>query len=231
MKTNAPGSRAQTNLAGLAIALVFLTAATVSGVVIADRALVGATGDSLEQQRAEQVATAFADDPSLTTPVGALDATTLNETNVSTLETSLPILRGLEFRIRVNGTVVAERGDVSGGTTLSRGVAVATPRIESETISLDSDDSASIPGRTGSVRLDVDPDPDTTVETIRINDRVELHRPTGIEGTHVVNVSTTAPPLVRAEVNGSTPTGTITVEATVYDVETTTMEVTVDADA
>ncbi|WP_410765563.1 hypothetical protein [Haloferax sp. DFSO60] len=224
-------ARAQTNLAGLAIALVFLTAATVSGVVIADRTLVDATGDSLEQQRAEQVAAAVADEPSLTTPLGAFDVTALNATNASTLEAALPVLRGIDYRISVNGTVVAERGDADGGVTVRRGVAVATPRFESETISLDSDDSASIAGRTDAVRLVVNPDGNTTVETIRVNDRVVLHRPTGIEGTHVVNVSASAAPLIRAEVSGPTPSGTIVADATVYDVETTTMEVTVDATA
>lgn len=224
-------ARAQTTLAGLAIALVLVTTVTAGTVVVADRTLVDATGDPLERRRAVQAAESLSTDPPahLTTVPGTLDAASLNETNASRLADAIPALRGVDFRVTLDGDTVAARGPPDDGTTVARGVAVVTTRTETETIDLGDGDSTTIGGRTGEIRVDVDPAGETTVETIRVGDRVVLHRPTGIEGSHVVAVSRDADPVVRVEAAGDAVAGRVTASAVVAERRTATLEVTVDA--
>lgn len=228
--------RGQTTLAGLAVALVILTTVTVGSIVAADRALSdAAAGSPLEQHRAERAADALVADSPITTDRGYVAPPLVNGTNASDLVAAVPSLRGVAFSVRVEGRTVAERGTVTDGVTVSRGVVVVENRTGGGRIDLETDAATTLDGRTDEVRFDVDPGDNTTVRTIRVNDRVVLHRPTGIEGTHVVSVSPHAPPLIRvdaegnAAANSSGPAGTVTATATLFETRTALVEVTVDA--
>ncbi|AFK18320.1 hypothetical protein E6P09_06015 [Haloferax mediterranei ATCC 33500] len=222
-------ARAQTTLAGLAVALVLVTTVTAGSIVVADRTLADATNDPLEQHQAERAADALVTDSPLTTAQGRIDKSLVNKTNASELATAVPTLRSVDFRVRVDGETIAAQGDPQGGTTVSRGAVAIETRTASETIDLNDSDAATLNGRTNRIQFDVNPDPDTTVRTIRVGDRVVLHRPTGIEGTHTVNVTDYADPVIRVERVGPAPTGSVTATATLFETEAARIEVTVDA--
>ncbi|MDS0242115.1 MULTISPECIES: hypothetical protein [unclassified Haloferax] len=225
-------TRAQTTLAGLAVALVLVTAVTVGAVAAADRALAGATGDSLEQQRAERAAAALLTDSPITWSDNGSDAIDLalaNDTNATVLAAAVPPLRDAAFRVRIDGRTVAERGDPSGGATVSRGAVAVTRRNVRGSINLSAETNTTLTGRTNRTQLDVDPAPNTTVQTIRVGDRVVLHRPGGIEGRRVVGVPSRTDPVIRVETAGSDPYGTVDVSATAFDSTVVRIEVTVDA--
>lgn len=227
--------RGQTTLAGLAVALVLLTTVTVGGIVAADRALADATGSPLEGHRAERGADALVAGSPLTTDGGYVTQSLANETNASDLVAAIPSLRGVAFSVRFDGQEVASRGTPTGGVTVSRGVVAAETHTDSERIDLGEEDAATLDGRTDEIRFDVEPGANTTVRTIRVGDRVALHRPTGIEGTHTVTVSSYASPTVGvdaerdAPTGSETPGGTVTATATIVETRAARVEVTVDA--
>ncbi|ELZ74689.1 hypothetical protein C455_17142 [Haloferax larsenii JCM 13917] len=223
--------RGQTTLAGLAIALVLLTAVTTTSVVLADQALVDATGDPPEQRHAESAASALVTESPLAISDGTVSAERVNQTNASELASAIPALRGTDFRVVVDGNVVATRGGINNttGTTATRGVGLLSTRSDQITFAIDNDSRGSLDGRTDQLRIDVDPANGTTVRAVTVNDRVVLHRPTGVEGTHTVNVSTYADPTVGVEATGPAPAGQVTVSATIIERRPTRVEVTVDA--
>ncbi|KAB1192333.1 hypothetical protein GJR96_02300 [Haloferax sp. MBLA0076] len=223
------GSRGQTTLAGLAVALVLLTTVTAGSIVAADRALSDATDTSLDRARADRAATALVTDSPVVTSHGYVDAQRANETNATELAAAIPTLRGVAFSVRFDGDEIAARGDVSDSVHVSRGVVVADYHTDSESIDVDGEDATTLDGRTGRIEFDVDPGANTTVRTIRVGDRVVLHRPTGIEGTHSVNVSSHAAPVIRVDVAGPAPAGTVTATARVFETRTGRIEVAVDA--
>jgi hypothetical protein len=222
-------SRGQTTLAGLAVALVLLTTVTAGSIVAADRALVDATGSSLEHHRAERTATTLVTDSPMATTDGTVDTTLVNETNASALVAAVPSLRGTAFSVWFDGREIAARGDVTDGVRVSRGVVAVERHTDSEAINLSERDSTTLDGRTERIRFDVDPRNNTTVETVRVGDTVVLHRATGIEGEHVVDVSSYATPVVRVDVTGPNPTGTVTATATMFETRAARVEVVVDA--
>ncbi|RDZ46388.1 hypothetical protein C5B91_01575 [Haloferax sp. Atlit-10N] len=230
---NRPAARAQTTLAGLAVALVLVTAVTVGGVVAADRALADAAGESLEQHRAERTADALVtESPLVSSDNGsaaeAIDLALANDTNATELAAAVPSLRGVAFRVRVDDRTIAERGDLSGGHTVSRGALAVSRRSVGGTVDLSEETTTTLDGRTNRVRLDVNPGSNTTVQTVRVGDRVVLHRPTGIEGVRVVEVSSRASPVIRVETAESDPSGSVDASATAFDSTVVRIEVTVD---
>ncbi|POG53718.1 DUF7263 family protein [Haloferax marisrubri] len=225
-------ARAQTTLAGLAVALVLVTAVTVGAVAAADRVLADAAGESLEQHRAERAADALVtDSPLVSSDDGsdAIDLALANDTNATALAAAVPSLRDAAFRVRVDGRTIAERGDPSGGHTVGRGALAVSRRSVGATIDLSEETTATLDGRTNRVRLDVNPGANTTIRTIRVDDRVVLHRPTGIEGERVVEVSSRSDPLIRVETAESDPSGSVDASATALDSTVVRLEVTVDA--
>ncbi|MFK5603433.1 DUF7263 family protein [Haloferax volcanii] len=225
-------ARAQTTLAGLAVALVLVTAVTVGAVAAADRVLADAAGESLEQHRAESAADALLTESPITwsdNGSDAVDLTLANETNATVLAAAVPPLRGAAFRVRIDGRTVAERGDPSSGYTVSRGAVGVNRRTVRRSINLSAEPNTTLTGRTNRTRLDVNPAPNTTVQTIWVDDRVALHQPAGIEGQHVVGVSSRPDHEVRVETTGDEPSGSVDVSATAFDATVVRIEVTVDA--
>ncbi|KAB1197162.1 MULTISPECIES: hypothetical protein [Haloferax] len=221
--------RGQTTLAGLAVALVLLTTVTAGSIVAADRALADATSSPLEQHRAERAAEALVTDGPITTSDGYVSPSLANETNASELSTAVPALRGVSFTVRFAGREIARQGTVTDGSRVSRGVVVVETRTDSERIELEDGMVGTLDGQTDEIQVDIDPRNNTTVRTIRVDDRVVLHRPTGLRGTHTVAVSSYASPVVRVEAAGDDPEGTVTVTATVFETRTERVEVSVDA--
>ncbi|PSQ06734.1 hypothetical protein BRC97_05495 [Halobacteriales archaeon QS_6_71_20] len=132
-----------------------------------------------------------------------------------------PPLAGASFRVRVDGEPVVERGDPVDGVTLRRIVLVAA--TEERTRRTDAGERLTLPRRTDRIRLDFR---NASVETVRANGRVVLHRPGGLRGEETVAVSRIETLTLAFDANA---TGTVTVTSVPERTRKATLEVTVDA--
>ncbi len=218
------------NLPALAVALLVLTVVTGLSVGMADRAYLSAERDA----RSQQVATAtserlVSDESPLTLRQNVLDATEIDGLNRSRFETLFPVTSTHDFRVTLGDTVVAERGDPTGGATVRRIVLVErqdevtrTPRLST------SDPRFTLPRRTSNVTLTVRPPNGTTVSAVRANGRIVLRNESGLDGTFSVRVSRFETAQFAFETTGPLPTGSVRV--TYYPPETrkAILEVAVD---
>jgi len=219
--------RAQANLPALAVALVVLASAAGLSVAFADAAFADADRDPGDRR----VAAALSDrlvaaDSSTTRRANVLREGALSLT-AEDLDRSFPVARDHAVRIDVGEETVLERGDPTGGSTVRRVVLVARQQTVTLTPTLDRN-ATTLPRRTGRVTLTVRPG-NATVETVRANDRVVLHDPSGLNGTYELRVSRFE--TLRLTYGADRPLPRGSVELTYYPVRTTkaTLAVTVDA--
>jgi hypothetical protein len=219
-------TRGQANLPALAVALVLLTSTAGLSVALADAAFAGVDRDPADRRIAYALSDRLVDDDSPTTR----RANVLRESALSLtpamLDESFPVVRGHAVRLDVGGTTVLERGDPTGGATVRRVVLVARGQSVTLVPTLDRN-ATTLPRRTERVTLAVRP-ANATVETVRANDRVVLHDPSGLNGTYDVRVSRFETVRLRFETDRPLARGSI--ELTYYPTVTTkaTLAVTVD---
>jgi hypothetical protein len=220
-------TRGQANLPALAVALVLLTSTTGLAVALADAAFAAADRDPADRRVADALSDRLvAADSSTTRRANVLRERTLSLTPAE-LDRSFPVARGHAVRLEVGDGTVLERGDPTGGATVRRVVLVARQQTVSLTPTLDRN-ATTLPRRTARVTLAVRPE-DATVETVRANDRVVLHDPSGLNGTYEVRVSRFE--TVRLRFEADRPLGRGDVRLSYYPTVTTkaTLAVTVDA--
>lgn len=223
MRENGSGSggrRGQANLLVVAVALVVLTAVTGTAVAMAEGALLTAERDSAE--RATSVAVGerlVAADSPVTRRANVLDREAAMALSVTDLESLVPELAGRAVRVRIGDSTVVERGTPTGGTTVRRLGLLATTDSWSGTLRADGGETLTVPRRTDRITVT------TTggVETVRVDGRVVLHDPAGIDGATEVTVSRYDTLAVTAAGNG-----TVTVEASPETTEKALIVVTVD---
>lgn len=211
--------RAQANLLVVAVALVVLTAVTGTAVAMAEGALVTAERDSAE--RATTVAVAerlVAASSPVTRRANVLDRDTAMALTASDLERLVPELAGRAVRVRISGLTVVDRGDPTGGTTVRRLGLLVTTDTWSGTLTAGGK-VLTVPRRTDRITVT----PRGEVETVRVDGRVVLHDPAGLDGETVVNVSRYDTLAVTADGDGNA-----TVEATPETTEKALIVVTVD---
>ncbi|MFB6234412.1 MAG: hypothetical protein ABEH81_04695 [Halopenitus sp.] len=211
--------RAQANLLVVAVALVVLTAVTGTAVAMAEGALVTAERDSAE--RATTVAVAerlVAASSPVTRRANVLDREAAMALTADDLERLVPELAGRAVSVRIGGETVVDRGDPTGGTTIRRLALLATDDTWSGTLTAGGE-ALTVPRRTD--RITVTPSGD--VETVRVDGRVVLHDPDGLDGEATVNVSRYDTLAVTAVGDGN-----VTVEATPETTEKALIVVTVD---
>ncbi|WP_101295613.1 DUF7263 family protein [Halegenticoccus soli] len=224
-------SRAQANLPALAVALVLVTTVTGVSVTLAEGALLSADRNPQERRAANAVADRLvAADAPITERPNVLNRTDADALTADRVDRLAPAVRNAAVRIRLGGVTLVERGDPVGGITVRRAVLVADRSAAERTVDLAESDSVTLPRRTEAVELDLRPGPDTTVRTVRANDRVVLHRPdaSGLRGSATVRTSRYETTTLAFETNR---TATGVVEVTYFPEETTkaVLEVTVDA--
>ncbi|WP_430505239.1 DUF7263 family protein [Haloparvum sp. PAK95] len=218
-RAGSPRTRAQANLLVVAVALVVLTAVTGTAVAMAEGALVTAERDSAE--RATTVAVAerlVAADSPVTRRTNVLDREAAMSLTAGDLERLVPELAGRAVRVRIGGVAVVDRGDPTGGTTIRRLGLLATTDTWAGTVPAGGE-SLTVPRRTD--RITVTPSGD--VETVRVDGRVVLHDPDGLDRKATVNVSRYDTLAVTAAGEGN-----VTVEATPETTEKALIVVTVD---
>jgi hypothetical protein len=224
------GARAQTHLPALAVALLLLTTVAGLGIALAEGAFAGA-----ERQPGERrVAVALSDrlvsaDGSLTRRANVLNETAVRALTVERLRDRYPVVGDRAVRVRLDGRSLVSAGSTTGGTTIRRIVLVGDRQSRSYEPGFDGTDATTLPRRTDTVRLRIDPPNRTAVETVRANGRVVLHNASGLHGTFTVDASRFETTRLRFAANRTLGRGDVRV--TYFPLETTKaiLEVTVGA--
>ncbi|MGM0590011.1 MAG: DUF7263 family protein [Halobacteriota archaeon] len=223
--------RGQANLVALGVALIVLTTVTVVGVVIADGELARADRDPVERHAAETLADRLvAADANVTVRQNVLDEANAATLTVGELESTTPAVTGRSIRVRLDGQVLVERGNPIHGQTVRRLVRVADVESESRRIDLDSTTEVTVAEPTPSLRLQISPAANTTVETVRVNDRIVLHDEDGLTGTTRLRTPGARNLSVAVETRGTGgPSGSVDVAYPVANETNAVLEVTVGA--
>lgn len=221
--------RAQASLLAVAVALVILTVVTGLALAMADGALSGAQRDADERRVASSLATRLvAADSPVTTRANVLDADRLDALTGSGLERQFPVAEGERVRVRVGDSTVATTGAVGDGTTVRRLVLVERREAQTLEPDLEPGRSVTLPRRTGNATLRIDPPANTSVRTVRANDRVVLHAPDGLRGAFEVDLSRLETTTLRFVASGPVPEGSVEVRYAPVATTKTTLAVTVD---
>lgn len=179
--------RGQANLAALAVALVALVSATTLGLVVADGALAAADREPQERRGAVTVADRLVSAERTTARPNVVLGSVLRSLGSDDIDELAPPAEDHAVRLRLDDETLFERGDPTGGSTVSRVVLVAERTERSRTVDADDGTTRTLPRRTGSVELAFDSDSD--IETVRLNGRVVLHDPDGLTGVFTVRAS------------------------------------------
>jgi hypothetical protein len=227
------GDRGQANLPVLAVALVLLTTVTTVSVALAD----GALGSADRTPADRRVASAVADrlvaaDASVTTRANVLNAIAVTSLDAQRLDGLVPTARNTAIRVRLADRLLVDRGTPTDGVTVRRVVLVSNRTTETRTLDLSTATATTLPRRTDRVRLDIETGPNTTVQTVRANDRAVLHDDDGLgdgEGLTVRTSRYETTTLSFETAGTGDEDGTVTL--TYYPAETTkaVLEVTADA--
>ncbi|MFB6169980.1 MAG: hypothetical protein ABEJ06_02430 [Haloarculaceae archaeon] len=211
--------RAQANLPALAAALLLVTASTGIGLTLADGAFETATRHPTERSVAVGLSERLVARASpLTTRANVLDADALDALDAGTLRTQFPVVGDRRVRVGVDDRTVVSTGP-GRGTTVHRVVLVERRQERRLAPDLGSTRSVTLPRRTPRVRLALSPPPGTTIETVRVNGRVALHDPAGVNGTVEVPTSRFETTTLRFRASGPLPPGSVAV--VFYPAETT----------
>lgn len=213
--------RGQTSLVSLAVAFLLLVAVVGVALALASGALASAQRSPADRHTAAATAERLVGtDSPVTRRQNVLNGSTVRNLSVADVTAAVPSLGSAAFRIELDGTTLAERGDPADGATIRRIVLVATETPRTRTIDPTSD--VTLPRRTEQIQFDFE---NASVETIRINGRIVLHRESGLFGTETVRV--TRRETLRLGFD-STASGTLTVTTVPVETRKATLEVTVD---
>lgn len=219
--------RGQSNLLAVAVALLVVTTTAGLAFAFADDAFAGATRDTDGARAAGVAERLVADRSPLTARQNVLDRGALDGLDADTLAGAFPALDGTDYRIRLGDRTLAARGDPGSGATVERVVLVqrraertVTPPLETNRVTL--------PRRTPTVGLTLDPPNGTTLTTVRANGRVVLHDPGGLAGTYDVAVGRYATTTLVFDADGPLREGAVTVTYRPAETTKALLEVTVD---
>jgi hypothetical protein len=199
--------RGQTSLPALGLALLVLTAATVVAVAVAGGALAGAERAPLDRQAAVALSDRLTDERApVTDRANVLNRSRLAALSPSTLRTRYGLAADAAVRVRLDERTLASDGRARDGRTVRRLVLVQDRVERTITPAFDAGNALTLPRRTDRVRLSISP-ANTTVRTVRINEQIELHNTTGLDGTFTVDVSPYETARISLEATGQLSTG------------------------
>jgi len=202
--------RGQTSLPALGLALLVLTAATFVGVTVANGALAGAERTPLDRQAAVALSDRLTDERApVTDRANVLNRSRLAALSPSTLRTRYGLAADAAVRVRLDARILVSDGRVRDGRTVRRLVLVQRRVERTITPSFDAGNAVTLPRRTDRIRLSISPLPNTTVRTIRIDDRIALHNDSGLTGAFTVHVSPYDTARIRVEAAGRLSAGTV----------------------
>jgi hypothetical protein len=211
--------RGQTELPALGLALLVLTAVTVFGVVVADEAVRSADRSALERQAVVSLSDRLVGPGSpLTARANVLNESALGSLNESTLRSRFGVSNATDAKVTLEGNTLAVTGAVEGGQHIERLVVVETRERRSLTPAFTGRQSVTLPRRTDRADLRIHSPQNTTVPTVRVNERVVLHDESGLDGRYTVSLSRHRTADFRFDATGPLYQGNVTV--TYYPVET-----------
>lgn len=221
--------RAQASLPALAVALLILSGVTVMALVVADGVLAGADREPGERHAATSLADRFvsADGP-IAVRENVLDSSGLATLDATTIERQFPVVRDEAVRVTVGDRTVLSDPNARGGTTVRRIVVVREIDRRSITPRFGGPAAVTLPRRTDSVSVRLDPPNGTTVWSVRANDRVLLYDPSGLSGRYDLDLSRFETARLRFVGPGQLHRGNVTIEYPVEQTTRTTLAVTVD---
>jgi hypothetical protein len=178
-------------LPALGIAFLVLTATVVVGVVAADAALSGADRQALDRQVAAGVADHLVRDGApVTRRANVLNATRLSKLSVADLHSQYGLPRDTAVRLTLDGRTLVTRGSPSEGATVERIVVVERRETHTLEPTFERSRSVTLPRRSPTATLGLQPPPNTTLRTVRANGRVRLHDPSGLTGSYELSLAT-----------------------------------------
>lgn len=187
MSPDRSSCRGQANLTALAVALVALVSATTLGLVVADGALATADREPLERRAAGSTADRLVSAERTTARPNVVFEDALRSLGSEDIDELAPPADGHAVRLRLDDETLFERGNPTGGTTVSRVVLVAERTERSRTIEVDDGSTFTLPRRTEAVEIAFNVNSD--IETVRLNGRVVLHDPEGLNGQFMIRAS------------------------------------------
>lgn len=218
IRENSPSARrGQANLVALGVALLALTTAAGVGLALADAALSGADRQPLDRAAAEGATDRLvAADAPTTRRANVLNESAIESLTMAQLERMAPAVEGRAVRVRLDGERLFERATPEQGVTIRRVVLIASETSVTRTLDLEESATTTLPRRTERVRLSIAPDQNTTVVTVRADDRVVLHDPSGLDGAVTVAISRYETTTISFEMRGQ---GDGTVAMTYYPIQ------------
>lgn len=223
-------NRAQANLPAFAIAVLVVTSTATISLLVVNGSFVAADREPLERTRASGLAAAMVDaDSPITDRANVVNETLLDELDAE-LATWFPASRNAGVRVTLGDRILVERGTPAGGTTIRRLVLVSTPHDRTiEPAFTSSETAVTLPRRATGATLHVTPPNATTVSTVRVNDRVVLYEPDGLNGSYHVSLTRFETATIRFDANGSLPQGSVRIRYRPSATRKAVLAVTVDA--
>lgn len=222
-------SRGQTQLPALAIALLVLTTVAGLGIALGEGAF--AATDREPGQRRVAVALSerlVSEESPLTARANVVNQTRIENLSIERLRSQYPVIGDRPVRVRLGERTVAEsNSSISGGTTIRRIVLVSERQSRQYEPPFTGGNKTTLPRRTETVRLRIDPPARTAVETVRANERVVLQNVTGLRGTFTVDTSRFETTRLAFEANRTLSRGDVRVTSVPERTTKATLAVTV----
>jgi hypothetical protein len=216
-------------LPAVGVAFFLLTAALVAGVVAADAALAGADRPALDRKAAVGLSEALvrADAPT-TARANVVNESRLSDLTATDLRDRYGVPADASVRVTLDGRTLVSDGTPAGGVTVERIVLLEGQETRTITPALEGSRTVTLPRRTSSVNLTVQPPVNTTVRTVRVNGRVRLHNASGLNGTHEVPVAAIETARLGFETVGPLSNDSVRIGYVPVRTEKARLEVTVD---
>jgi hypothetical protein len=216
-------------LPAVGVAFFLLTAALVAGVVAADAALAGADRPALDRKAAVGLSEALvrADAPT-TARANVVNESQLSGLTATDLRDRYGVPADASVRVTLDGRTLVSDGTPAGGVTVERIVLLEGQETRTITPALEGSRTVTLPRRTSSVNLTVQPPVNTTVRTVRVNGRVRLHNASGLNGTHEVPVAAIETARLGFETVGPLSNDSVRIGYVPVRTEKARLEVTVD---
>lgn len=220
--------RAQVNLPVLAVALLVVTTTAGLAFALADDAFASATRDTDAVDATMLSEQLVSERSPFTSRANVLNRSALASLDAGSLTRSFRVSTDAAVQVRLDDRTIAARGDPRGGATVERVVLVERrDRVTLEpTLATN---QVTLPRRTTTATLRLDPPDGTTVSTVRANDRIVLYDPGGLDGSYDVRLSRYATVTLSFAADGPLREGSATVSYRTSETTKALLEVTVDA--
>jgi hypothetical protein len=147
----------------------------------------------------------------LTARANVVNATRVENLTASELSTRYGLAADVGVRVDLDDRTVVSAGDPTGGTTVERIVLVNRRVTRTITPPLADTRAVTLPRRAPNATLRLRPPANTTVRSVRANDRIVLRNTSGLNGTFRIDLSRYRTTTFRLVATGDLPTGSVSI--------------------